>query len=242
MNRDYTKISFHNTESIERYEQYGASNPDMPADEVVWRVNNNLDKKKYEFDVPVSGYDDPCIIVNKYFRLSDDYCPPDLVEEDGRIMRKAVREAYIKMRDTAKEEGFTISVSSAYRSAGEQRRIYEKRLESSTVKEVDEFCARPGYSEHQTGMALDIQGRIPGGQNISKTPEAKWLKDNCHRFGFILRYLPEIVEITGYESEPWHIRYVGVDISTDMKEKNILSFEEYRERFKNDIYNSNNEE
>lgn len=231
MNKDYTKISFHESENIKRYEEYAVSNPDMSADEIVWRVNNNLDKEKYSFDVEIQNPEGFHIIVNKYFKLSEDYIPPDLVEADGKLMRKSVRDAYIKMRDTAKEEGFTVSVSSAYRSALEQRRIYEKRLETSTLSEVDEFCARPGYSEHQTGLALDIQGRIPGGQNIHKTPEAKWLKSNCHRFGFILRYLPEIVEITGYESEPWHIRYVGEDVSTDMNEKNIQSFEEYRERF-----------
>ena len=64
-----------------------------------------------------------------------------------------------------------------------------------------------------------------------KTPEGPWVRDNCHRFGFILRYLPEIEEITGYASEPWHLRYIGVEESTDMKEKNIASFEEYRERY-----------
>lgn len=231
MNKDYTKINFYNSENITRYEDYAVLNPDMSADEIVWRVNNNLDKEKYNFDVDVSDPEGYHIIVNKYFKLSEDYIPPDLVETDGKLMRKIVSDAYIKMRDTAREEGFNVSVSSAYRSALEQRGIYEKRLENSTVAEVDEFCARPGYSEHQTGLALDIQGRIPGGQNIHKTPEAKWLKDNCHRFGFILRYLPEIVEITGYESEPWHIRYVGLDISMDMKEKNIQSFEEYSARF-----------
>ncbi len=231
MNNDYTKISFHESENIKRYEEYAVSNPGMTSDEIVWRVNNNLDKEKYAFDVDVLEPDGLHIIVNKYFKLSEDYIPPDLVETDGKLMRKIVSDAYIKMRDSAREEGFTISVSSAYRSAKEQRRIYEKRLETSTPMQVDEFCARPGYSEHQTGLALDIQGRIPGGQNIHKTPEAKWLKDNCHRFGFILRYLPEIVEITGYESEPWHIRYVGLDVSMDMKEKNIQSFEEYSERF-----------
>ena len=98
---------------------------------------------------------------------------------------------------------------------------------------VDETVARPGYSEHQTGMAVDIQGSIPGARNISKTPEAAWLKENCFKFGFILRYLPEIVDVTGYASEPWHFRYVGVEASTDMVKRNIKSLEEYSQRFLN---------
>lgn len=84
---------------------------------------------------------------------------------------------------------------------------------------VDKTCAPPCYSEHQTGLAADIEGSVPGGRNISKTPEALWLKENSYKFGFILRYLPDIVDITGYALESWHFRYVGIKVITDMKEK-----------------------
>jgi len=227
----YSKIHFYNPENEKRYIEYAAVYPDINADEIIWRVNNNLDKEKYKFDVPVSDGNDLYVIVNKYFRLPSDYCPPDLVETDGCLMRKAVSDAYIQMRNTAKAEGFSIKVTSAYRSADEQKSIYDRYLQNDPPSVVDETVARPCYSEHQTGLALDIEGSIPGGRSISKTPEAAWLKENCHRFGFILRYLPEIVDITGYASEPWHFRYVGVQVSTDMKEKNAQSFEEYRERY-----------
>ncbi len=228
---EYSRFVFFNPENTERYKKYAALNPNMNADDIVWRVNNNLDKEKYEYDVLVSDCDNPYIIVNKYFKLPEDYCPPDLVDADGCLMRKDTAEAYIRMRDKAKEEGFSISVVWGYRSIQDQKMLYDRFLRNSTVSEVDKTCARPCYSEHHTGMAIDIQGSIPGGRNISKTPEAAWLRENCYKFGFILRYLPEIVEITGYEPEPWHLRYVGVEVSTDMKERNIKSFEEYNERF-----------
>jgi len=227
----YRNISFFEPGNEERYEAYAVINPEMNAEEIVWRVNNNLDKEKYEFDVPVSGYDDPYIIVNKYFKLPEDYCPPDLVRVDGCLMREDTANAYIKMRDEAKNEGFSIMIKSGYRTIEDQKFVYKKFLADPNIENVDETVARPCYSEHHTGLAIDIEGSIPGGRNIIKTPEGPWVKNNCHRFGFILRYLPEIEEITGYASEPWHLRYVGVQVSTDMKEKNIKSLEEYRERF-----------
>lgn len=228
---EFESVIFFKPENTERYEKYALSHPDMDAEEVIWRVNNNLDKEKYSFDVLISDCNNLHVIVNKYFKLPENYCPPDLVEADGCLMRKDTAKAYIRMRDTAKAEGFAIRVTSAYRSVDEQKRLYNKFLQNDPPSVVDETCARPCYSEHHTGLAIDVEGSIPGGRNISKTPEAAWVKENCHKFGFILRYLPEIVEITGYDSEPWHLRYVGVQVSTDMKAKNIKSFEEYRERF-----------
>lgn len=229
--QNYTQIPFAEAQNEERYAAYAALHPDMAADEVVWRVNNHLDKAHYTFDVPVTDLNDPCFIVNKYFKLSADYTPADLVEVDGRVMGRITAEAYVQMRDTAKAEGFNVTVSSAYRSYSDQQATYEKflRLEGS-VEETDKTCARPGYSEHQTGLAIDVQGAIPGGRNITKTPDGAWVKENCHRFGFILRYQPEIVDVTGYASEPWHLRYVGTEISNDMKNRGIKSLEEYRER------------
>ncbi len=228
---DFENVYFHEPENIERYKAYSLLNQEMDAEEVVWRVNNHLDKEKYHFDVPVTDFDDSYMIVNKYFKLPLDYRPHDIVTVDGCPMRKDTAEAYIKMRDAAGAEGFTISVASAYRSAEEQRVMYENRIQKDSLSFADKICARPGYSEHQTGMVVDIQGSIPEPINISKTPEAAWLKENCYKFGFILRYLPEIVEITGYISEPWHLRFVGTDVSMDIKTKGIMSFEEYRERF-----------
>jgi len=228
---EYLKLSYFNEKNSERYEEYASIHTDMTAEEVVWRVNVNLDKEKYCFDVPVSGYDNPYIIVNKHFKLPEDYCPPDLVMVDERLMRKATADAYIRMRDAAKSEGFNIKVTSAYRSIDVQKTLYEKRLINAPASVVDETCARPGYSEHHTGMAIDIQGSIPGGDNIAKTPEAAWVRENCFKYGFIIRYLPETVEITGYASEPWHLRYVGEEVSMDMQAKGIKSFEEYAAKF-----------
>lgn len=108
---DYSKIGFYISENDSRYEQYAILNPDMNTEEIVWRVNNNLDKEKYKFDVIISDCNNLYVIVNKYFKLPEDYCPTDLVEVDGILMREAVAEGYVKMRDTAQKEGFSIKAT-----------------------------------------------------------------------------------------------------------------------------------
>ncbi len=228
---NYNEIEFFIPENEERYNEYASVNPDMDADEVVWRVNNNLDKEKYHLITEVSNGDDICVLVNKYFKLPDSYIPSDLVESDGILMRKEVAENFIKMRDEAKKEGYSLKVTSAYRPIEEQRIIYNEKLLNEKQEDVDAFCARPGHSEHHTGLAIDVEWPVPEGMELSQTPETAWVKENGPRFGFIVRYLPETVEITGYASEPWHLRYIGVQASLDMKERNITTFEEYSERF-----------
>ena len=90
---DYRGVAFFIKENEERYKEYAVINPNMNTEEIVWRVNNNLDKEKYKFDVIVSDCNNLYVIVNKYFKLAEDYCPPDLVEVDGSLMREAVAEA-----------------------------------------------------------------------------------------------------------------------------------------------------
>ena len=227
----FSKIDFYESQNEERYRKYSIRFPDMATDEIVWRVNNSLDFEKYTHDVPVTDGDDILVLVNKYFKLPSDYVPKSLVVEDGIEMHKLAAEAYAKMRDAAIAEGLTIKAVSAYRSINEQRELYDKHLAVETVEQADSVCARAGYSEHHTGLAIDIRGSVGRAWDFGKTPEAPWIFDNCHRFGFIIRYLPETTEITGYASEPWHLRYIGVEASCDMKEKGIKSFEEYKERF-----------
>lgn len=227
----YEKIEFAKSENIKRYSDYKKMNPKYDYEEVVWRVNSYLDKPMYEYDVESVGYDDPYIIVNKYYTVPNDYRPPDLVNTDGHLMRKDTAEAYKKLRDAARAEGLTIYAVSAYRSVDYQKNLYNSYLAEDDKANVDRYSARAGHSEHHTGMAIDLFGSIEGLRNFEKTPEYPWLKKNAYKYGFIIRYMAETEEITGYESEPWHIRYIGTEASTDMHDKNILTFEEYHARY-----------
>lgn len=230
----YAQFDYYIEQNLPRYKAYALLNAGMTPDDVVWQVNMNIDKPGYSCDIPASGYDDPYIIVNKYYKVADDFVPPDLETIDDQLLRKETGEAFIKMRNAASEEGLDIMAVSGYRSVEYQDSLYHSYLETDTPDNVDRYSARAGYSEHHTGMAIDIFGSVPGLREFIDTPEYPWVKENAYKYGFIIRYTQNGEFITGYEFEPWHIRYVGVDVATDMKQKNIDTFEEYYAKY---IYN-----
>lgn len=227
----YSSFPYYKEEYEDRYKSYAAQNPQLSDEDVVWMVNANQDKPKYNYDIPVSGYDDICIIVNKYYKVPDGYSPPDLVNVDGQKMRKEAADAFVKMRNDASRESLRIRAVSGYRTVSYQRGLYNRYLSSDSQENVDRYSARPGYSEHHTGLAVDVFGSVDGLRQFENTPEFPWVRDNCYKYGFIIRYFEETEDITGYESEPWHLRYVGARVSTDMKEKGINSFEEYHAKY-----------
>lgn len=125
-------------------------------------------------------------------------------------------------------------INSSYRSYEDQEIVYNNYKNSSGERFADSIAARPGSSEHQTGLALDIFSKTNTNKNtFSQTDEAKWLKENAHNFGFILRYPEDKVDITGYSFESWHYRYVGKDIATYIYE-NDITYEEYYAYFLED--------
>ncbi len=227
----YASFSYYKEENQSRYEDYAHENPTLEPADVVWMVNANQDKQKYNYDIAVSGYDDVKIIVNKYYKVPDDYAPTDLVTVDGQRLREEAATAFKRMRNDASGQGLKIRAVSGYRTVEYQRGLYNRYLSSDSQENVDRYSARPGYSEHHTGLAVDVFGSTDGLRQFVNTPELPWVRDNCYKYGFIIRYLEGTEDITGYESEPWHLRYVGVDVSTDMKEKGINNFEEYHAKY-----------
>lgn len=128
-----------------------------------------------------------------------------------------------KIQAAARLEGFSLNLISGYRSYNTQSSIYNSYINRWGQEYTDTVSARPGHSEHQTGLAFDV-GEL--NSNYGNTAEGVWLKENCHKYGFILRYLKGKEHITGYAYEPWHIRYVGVEVATEIMSKNI-TLEEY---------------
>ena len=157
------------------------------------------------------------LVVNKTYNLPSTYNPGGLLA--------VFNTNFNKMKEDAKKEGLTLSVISGFRSYSYQNTIYNKYVKADGQAEADRYSARPGHSEHQTGLAADIN-KID--YNWGKTPEGKWLNDNCYKYGFILRYLEGKESITGYKYEPWHIRYVGVDLATKLyNDGDWITLEEY---------------
>ena len=171
------------------------------------------------------------MLVNKHHHLSEDFVPDDLITIDSEYASSddiqcshIAFNAYKKMSDAASKEGYKIVINSAYRSYNDQVELSDLYLKSYGQEYVNKYVAKPGYSEHQTGLAFDI-----GSRNVNvfgNSKEYQWMQDHAYEYGFIHRFTKSYEFITGFRSEPWHYRYVGVDIATYMKENN-MSFEEY---------------
>ena len=182
--------------------------------EIVVTVKKLPDKLKVENGLTYTK-EGNILIANKSYALPNTYDPGGLTDETYNaflLLKQAAANANCGLRE------FTIA--SGYRSYQTQVEAYNS---FSYDENRDTFSARPGHSEHQTGMAIDV---IDASQNFNGTPEAEWLKEHCHEYGFIIRYPEGKEHITGYMYEAWHIRYVGVDIAKEITEAGI-TFEEY---------------
>lgn len=183
--------------------------------------------------------DDITVLVNKEYSLPKDYVPADLAEpnilfpfeyeDEKKLLRKEAADAITNLFEAAANEGLRLYGVSGYRSYDRQKAIYDSNVATRGEEETNRYSARPGHSEHQTGLAMDvstpsIQFHLDSG--FAATPEGKWLADNAYRFGFIIRYPEGKTDITGYAYEPWHIRYVGIPLAEKLHNEN-LTLEEY---------------
>ena len=172
------------------------------------------------------------MLVNKYNQLPSQFNQYNLVDmnrqytlNDGKEYRLAgaAYDNYVQMWEAAGEEGLSMKVVSAYRTEDYQRNLYNKSERSSGQAYADEYSARAGHSEHQTGLAMDIGSTLTSFEN---TAEFRWLQNHAHEYGYILRYPKGKEWITGYAYEPWHYRFVGTDAAKIIYEEGI-TFEEY---------------
>ena len=163
---------------------------------------------------PQLTYIDGILIANKTYALPPDYAPGVNTEAE---------DAFYKMQAEAHDLGLTLYISSGYRSYDYQAGLYQRYVDRSGKAEADRYSARPGHSEHQTGLAFDMNTIS---DEFKDTDEGKWVADNCHKYGFIIRYPEEKESVTGYMYEPWHIRYLGVETATAVYESG-LCLEEY---------------
>ena len=209
-----------------RYVAYKKIHPDYSDDTIITYVNIGLDWEFYTNMVDTNMNDDKLIICNKYHKLKSDYVP-NLVYLDSKYgggqLEKETAEYFKKMSDNAMNEGISIRNVSGYRSYDMQMTLYNNYVKQDGVDNADRYSARAGTSEHQTGLASDINSVSNSFEN---TDAFKWLSKNAYKYGFILRYPKDKEFITGYMYEPWHYRYVGEDVAKYIYENNI-TYEEY---------------
>lgn len=179
------------------------------------------------------------VMVNKEYGLPEGYAPTDLVypevrfifseKIEKRMLRKEAAEALEALFAAAELDGIYLAGVSGYRSNATQAALFQRYVDRDGEEKAKTYSAVPGHSEHETGLAMDVtssDGRCAAQDCFGGTPEALWLADHAHEHGFIIRYPENMDHITGYQYEPWHLRYVGVEVASELH-ANGWTLEEY---------------
>jgi D-alanyl-D-alanine carboxypeptidase len=224
--KEYSKVEIFKPDRIERY----IKNKQDNYEDTVLYVNMDRDKAYFEDPNEIKDYNTN-MIVNKHNKLDENF-EPELVkldkcvgdDEEEHYLSKEAKEAYDKLCDAITSEGYHLGVTSSYRSYKDQTDVYNYYLRNNGQSYVDKYVATPGYSEHQTGLALDVKSTISS--PFKTTREYTWMINNAYKYGFILRYPEEKLDILGYNYESWHYRYVGEEAAKIIQEKGLI-YEEY---------------
>jgi D-alanyl-D-alanine carboxypeptidase len=178
------------------------------------QIQDNFDKNAYSLSDPSS----PWVIVNKKRPLPSTYAPSDLTTVGSTQISNRAARPLTDLIASAKNSGISLYTVSGYRSYSNQASTYNGWVSRDGRAKADTYSARPGYSEHQTGLAVDVGGGSCDLQIcFGSTQAGKWLAANAHRFGFIIRYPEGKQSITGYQYEPWHIRFVGTELANQVR-------------------------
>lgn len=221
--------------------QKGEENSTLPKEEEERAADYRKEAAVYSFKQ--IEQDGNLLLVNKEYALPQGYVPEDLVVPDipfsfeeylpKKLVKKEVAEALEEMFNSAKADGIDLYAVSGYRSYDRQDQIFRYNVNQHGEEYANQFSARPGESEHQTGLSMDVSsssvnyGLI---QQFGETEEGKWVSENASKYGFIIRYPESKQEITGYIYEPWHLRYIGKEAATIIDQKQI-TLEEYLDEF-----------
>lgn len=194
--------------------------PEEPAEETQEEVPEEVPESEPEQTGPVietidgCTYADGVLIVNKSYTVPAEY---------GSGITAETQAAFDAMQAAAAQEGLNLFICSGFRSYNYQNTLYSNYVARDGKAAADTYSARPGHSEHQTGLAVDVNSTDG---SMATSPEGLWLAEHCAEYGFVIRYPKGKEEITGYMYEPWHIRYLGQDLAVKLTEAQ-LTLEEY---------------
>ena len=228
---DTLSLKYFHEELLNRYLAY-ASKTELNYENIITYVNIGLDHDYYTNIIKIDNPDNIKVLVNKYHSLTKDYVPKDLEIIDDKYnkgynnkLRHEARIAFEQMCEEALKDNIKIYSGSAYRSYNNQVELYNYYVKTDGKTKADTYSARAGSSEHQTGLAVDIQNAQL--DYISATDkEYTWLANNSYKYGYILRYPQNKEKVTGYMYEEWHYRYVGKKLAKELYTKG-LTYDEY---------------
>ena len=217
--------------NLDKYLDYLNKNENKTPKDAISYVNTRANETWYSNPKDADLSKGSLLLVNKFNKLNEDYTP-ELVDVSNwysygeNKLTKEAYEAFIQMFNGAKDAGTKIVATSCYRSYETQKKIYDTDVYKYGEEVTDESVARPGYSEHQTGLAIDLLEPGYTLESFHESTAYNWLVDNAFKYGFILRYPLDKEDITGYSYESWHYRYVGVEAATKIHQDNI-TYDEY---------------
>lgn len=228
------KERYYMKKNLSRYLDYNKENASVTPKDVIALVNTNRDYAYYEHEIDANISLNESILVNKYYKLPDNYEPNDLVNVSNKYyygenhkLEKTAYQAFIDMWNEAYKEDIYLIMNSSYRTYQSQVDVYDTYKNRNGTTYADSIAARPGHSEHQTGLSLDIFSKEhTTTSNFKNSPAHIWLQNNAYKYGFIERYQEGKENITGFKEEAWHYRYVGIEIATYLYD-NDITFDEY---------------
>lgn len=230
-NEDYYHIlkePYYLAKNFEKYIEYKKEFREISYKDCIAIVNTHVNEGWYNVSFETDTSKGNIMLVNKFYHLNEEYERADLENvslqyayEDNKAASEVI-EAFERMRNDVREKlNVSLMINSSYRSYKVQEETY------ISFRKNDNIVARPGYSEHQTGLTLDLTSiEHPMADDFTESEEYKWLIENCHYYGFILRYPENKKYITGYDTESWHFRYVGLEHASKMYQED-LTLEEY---------------
>ena len=235
---EFLKLSYYQDKLTDRYIAY--DDQKKSVEDVVTYVNIGLDQPYFTNMDTIQDTKNPLMLINKYHKLPDGYEPVDLTptpnacvigedyscQSEPQYLVKEVAEAFEKLVEAGKQEGINIKAIASYRSFAYQKNLYDYYANTEGKDYADQYYARPGQSEHNSGLAVDVTLDNENFNEIEKSPHYQWLLDHINAYGFILRYEEDKVPVTGYNYESWHLRYVGKDAAEEIT-KQGLTLDEY---------------
>ena len=227
-NKDIVNIineKYYLSKNLDRYLNYLSANPTLSYSDVVSLVNVNRDNEFYKNPTltDLTNYNE--MLVNKYHFLEKNFEGKDIVSVSSTYgyannkLNKEAYEAFKQLANDAKKEGHTIVILSSYRTYDYQEKLWNRDKD-------DTYVARPGASEHVTGLAIDVSDFNDKNDSFKDTESYTWMVNNAHKYGYILRYPENKENITGYSYEAWHYRYLGIDLATKVYNEGI-TYDEY---------------
>ena len=236
----FMKEKYYLEKNLDSYLSYAKENSKEELKNVVAIINTHANNDWYTNTIKTDESLDTKILINKFYYTDENYEPEDLVKiknwyayGEGQLMRQVAYDKFISLYNAAKEDGINLIINSAYRSYKDQDEVYTDYVSWYGETEANKIAAKPGFSEHQTGLAIDVVTPGYNSKTFEQSDAFVWMQKNAYKYGYILRYPKGKENLTGYDYESWHYRYVGEEIAKYIQE-NDITYDEYYAYFLED--------